>query len=102
MGWSDFLKGVLSIFGDELHSQPQATPRPLPADRLAVINSLDPCPFGLNSHLSPPAYLERFADLGIRWHRVDINWNEIERKQGIYDWAALDSVMQTATRRSLS
>jgi polysaccharide biosynthesis protein PslG len=78
------------------------TPRLRAADRVALVESLDQSPFGLNSHNAPPVYLERFADIGIRWHRIDIEWNLVERQKNNFDWGALDAVVSAATSRNLS
>lgn len=63
---------------------------------------LDPSPFGVNSHIAGDDILESLASIGIRWHRVDVDWNVIERAEGEYDWRELDRVIATAGRLNLS
>ncbi len=67
-----------------------------------MLERLDSSPFGLNSHVAPPKYLHKFADIGLRWHRIDIDWDRIETEEGKYDWSEVDAVVGAASERSLS
>src|SRR5215471_227571 len=58
-------------------------------------------PFGINTHVSPKA-IDAYADIGVRWHRVDVNWNEIEPQRGQRNWGQIDAVCDVASRRGLS
>jgi len=48
------------------------------------------------------ADLDRVADLGARWLRVDAAWAEIETEPGNFNWSALDRVVDAAGARNLS
>ena len=100
MSLFDIILSLLGFRGRE--SQQQTVPRPLPVDRITVLERLDSSPFGLNSHVAPPKYLHKFADIGLRWHRIDIDWDRIETEEGKYDWSEVDAVVGAASERSLS
>ena len=36
---------------------------------------------------------ERVAELGVKWARIDITWEQIEREKGRYDWTEADRVV---------
>jgi hypothetical protein len=100
MSFVDFLRRLFGFGAGR--SERASEPRPLPSERIAVLQGLDPSPFGLNSHCGPPEHLRRFSDIGIRWHRIDIDWEHIESAQGNRDWGGLDAVVDTALERNLS
>jgi hypothetical protein len=62
---------------------------------------VDASPFGINSHLSPRV-MEIFAGIGVRWHRIDIDWDRIERTEGQPRWEELDRVCDAAQALGLS
>lgn len=64
--------------------------------------ALDPSPFGLDTHLAGDDLIESFASIGIRWHRIDIDWDHIETAKGVFDWTDIDRVVATAERLGLS
>lgn len=55
-------------------------------------------------HIAEPD-LERelaiYADLGIKWFRLDLNWAAIEHTQGSYDWSETDRIVSAARRHGL-
>ncbi|MBX3471733.1 MAG: hypothetical protein KF878_33170, partial [Planctomycetes bacterium] len=64
--------------------------------------AVDPSPFGVNAHLAGDALLDRLADAGVRWLRIDIDWSHVERVRGQHDWGDVDRVVGHAERRGLS
>lgn len=66
------------------------------------VQALDGTRFGLNSHAAHDYMFERFAEIGIRWHRVDMEWSQVERNEGVLDWSLTDRVMDTTDRLGLS
>ncbi|MBK9033072.1 MAG: hypothetical protein IPL61_17690 [Myxococcales bacterium] len=64
--------------------------------------ALDPSPYGLDSHLAGDDLFDRFAAIGIRWHRVDVDWDVIEAQRGQYDWTDVDRVVADADRLGLA
>lgn len=64
--------------------------------------ALDPSPFGLDTHLAGDDLIESFASIGIRWHRIDIDWDHVETAKGQFDWTDLDRVVAIAERLHLS
>ena len=49
---------------------------------------------GLNQgQKSTPELIERSADKGIRIMRKDLNWSEIEKSKGLYDWKESDKYL---------
>jgi polysaccharide biosynthesis protein PslG len=59
-------------------------------------------PYGINAHLPSGALLDRVAEAGIAWIRVDFNWFMIEPERGVYDWAITDAVVSEARARGLN
>jgi hypothetical protein len=59
-------------------------------------------PFGINVHLSENQVLQKVADAGIKWIRIDIFWSEIEPVQGTYNFFRPDRVIQFAHENDLS
>ncbi len=66
--------------------------------------SLFPAPSPLKSNVglniwlfeqAPEKIIEWLNDLEVRWVRHQLPWNEIEPKQGEYDWERLDKVVET-------
>jgi hypothetical protein len=65
------------------------------------IDALDPSPFGLNLHTA--AHLAPlFAGIGIRWHRIDIDWDRVEPERGQLRWDETDRIMEAADDLGLS
>jgi hypothetical protein len=67
----------------------------------ARVAALDGSKFGLNSHAGPPDLLEKFAQIDLRWHRVDGEWQLIETADGVYDWTINDQAIAAAERLNL-
>lgn len=88
MVMSSILSFLSSFFGREAPAT--ATPRPLPPERGSLVRALDPSPFGVNCHVAAPAMMHRLAGGGIRWFRIDLDWDRIEKREGELDWASLD------------
>jgi Beta-galactosidase len=59
-------------------------------------------PYGINAHLPSSALLERVAEAGIAWIRVDFNWFMIEPDRGVYDWTTTDAVISAARARGIN
>jgi hypothetical protein len=66
------------------------------------VKALDASRFGLNSHNAGDDLFEAFAGIGIRWHRIDINWFDVEPVRGEYHWETIDRVLDAADRLGLS
>lgn len=84
-----FLKSLLG-FGAEAAA---AAPRLLPADRATLVHGLDGSPFGVNCHVAAPVMMHRLAGGGIRWFRVDLDWDRIEEREGEPRWAEVDAAV---------
>jgi polysaccharide biosynthesis protein PslG len=66
-------------------------------------SAADPAlPYGINAHLPSSALLDRVAEAGIAWIRVDFNWFMIEPGRGIYDWITTDAVISEARARGIN
>jgi polysaccharide biosynthesis protein PslG len=86
------LLGLLkSLFAPS--NAPTASPRPLPVERTAVLRGLDPSPFGVNAHVAAPAMMQTLASGGLRWFRVDVDWDRVEAVEGQPAWEALDAAI---------
>jgi hypothetical protein len=66
-------------------------------------SAADPAlPYGINAHLPSSALLDRVAEAGIAWIRVDFNWFMIEPNRGVYDWTTTDAVISDARARGIN
>ena len=63
-------------------------------------NSLSP--FGINVHLVENEVLDKVAEAGIGWIRIDVNWNHIEPERGQLYFDQVDRVVDFARDNSLS
>ncbi|MBI2891188.1 MAG: beta-galactosidase [Nitrospirae bacterium] len=84
----------------------------------ACSNGEEPAPlpvgdtFGISSHMalgmSPQATdsrsreLQDLRDVGVRWIRRDISWDQIERNPGEFDFEAQDAMVSDATAQGFS
>ncbi|MBM4390230.1 MAG: beta-galactosidase [Deltaproteobacteria bacterium] len=59
------------------------------------------CPYGVVAHVEGNDELQRAADAGVRWIRIDVNWNQVEPSRGSYDWSEIDRVVDSADRLGL-
>jgi len=59
------------------------------------LEGVDPSPFGLNVHVAHDL-IPVFAGIGIRWFRVDLNWDETEPEPGHLDWTVSDRIVEAA------
>lgn len=51
--------------------------------------------FGVNTHFTDPqpGEMERFAEAGFRFARMDLFWQSVERERGMYDFSAYDRLI---------
>jgi len=62
---------------------------------------------GVNAHFlwfEPAQYrrqMDQLQALGLNWVRVDLHWDTIEPKQGVFRWDVLDPLMAEMERRGL-
>ena len=68
---------------------------------MATLEGVDPSPFGLNLHVAHDL-IPLFAEIGIRWFRVDLNWDETEREPQHLDWTLSDRVVEAAEDSGVS
>ncbi len=59
------------------------------------LEGIDPSPFGLNVHVAHDL-IPVFAEIGIRWFRVDLNWDETEPEPEHFDWTVSDRIVEAA------
>lgn len=48
---------------------------------------------GVNAHIPSSAAVQRMADAGVGWARIDFVWAFIEPRRGEYDWSLYDRVV---------
>jgi polysaccharide biosynthesis protein PslG len=62
-----------------------------------------PAPLGVNIHFTgePKAELDLIKEAGFRLARMDMFWEQVERRPGAYDFAAYDALVAGLTRRSI-
>jgi len=68
---------------------------------MGLLDALDPSPFGVNIHAADEL-LPVFTGIGIRWFRIDANWNEMEPEQGRFDWSPTDRMLDAAEEAGAS
>jgi hypothetical protein len=60
-----------------------------------------PKQLGMNVHQSQGVGLDATRDAGAKWVRIDLNWLDVEKTQGQYDWTVIDAVVDGARQRGL-
>lgn len=68
---------------------------------MGATEDLDPSPFGLDVHAAHDL-IPLFGGIGIRWFRVDLDWDEVEPEAGRLDWTSPDRVVETADESGVS
>lgn len=61
-----------------------------------------PKSLGFNAHQSTGVGLDATRDSGTTWVRIDVNWFDVEKAQGQYDWTVIDAVVDGAKSRGLA
>lgn len=56
---------------------------------------------GINTHVPNKTWLQKAQALGIRWARIDINWNTTEPKSGQYAFGPIDTAITEAKKMGL-
>lgn len=56
---------------------------------------------GINTHVPNKEWLQKAIALGIKWVRIDINWNIVEPKSGYYLFSTLDIAINEAKKAGL-
>lgn len=96
------LAGLVACGGEPVRPTLDAPPAAIDAGvNPPRVLALEPTPYGLDSHLAGDDLFDGFAAIGIRWHRIDIDWDVIEAVRGQPDWTDLDRVVATAERLGL-
>jgi hypothetical protein len=59
--------------------------------------------FGVSIHFTQPAphELEAIQDAGFHWVRTDLTWSTTEKKPGVYDFTAYDTLIQALDRNHI-
>jgi len=59
--------------------------------------------YGINAHLRPDKLeqIDRAADLGVSWVRLDFDWDRIEPRPNAYQWDICERVVDRAISRGL-
>jgi glycosyl hydrolase family 39 (putative alpha-L-iduronidase) len=68
---------------------------------MARLEAVDPSPFGLNVHVAHDL-IPVFAEIGIRWFRVDLNWDETEPEPERLEWSVADRIVEAAEDSGVS
>jgi len=58
-------------------------------------------PFGVNAHIPNDAVLDRVAEAGIEWVRIDFLWSKVEVERDVYDWRVYDALVDRLEARGL-
>ena len=61
-----------------------------------------PSQFGINTHVPNERALALVCDHGIKWVRIDFNWEAIEPQRGRFEWGQLAAAVNKATQLGLS
>lgn len=64
--------------------------------------ALDPNRYGVVAHLAGDDMLTTFANGGLGWVRIDLDWDQIETARDDYHWENVDRVVDAADRLGLS
>lgn len=66
-----------------------------PPEKKGLPGPTIPDGFGVNIHFTDPkpGEMERFAEAGFKWVRMDLGWAGVEKKPGVYDFSAFDRLV---------
>jgi hypothetical protein len=64
--------------------------------------NISPSPYGINVHLAADALLSKVNDVGIKWIRIDILWNQIEVNNNNFLYGSVDRVINFAHQNGMS
>ena len=78
-------------------STPQPTPLPVELKRYEVGIQVEESP-DFNSEYQDNWYRSVAADLGMRWVKQQVRWEQIELQRGEIDWRLLDFIMPSARK----
>ena len=59
-------------------------------------------PFGINAHVPDTQQIDLISKAGIKWIRLDFNWNSIESSKGKYQFGPLKNAVSTAKNKGLN
>jgi len=57
--------------------------------------------YGINTHVWGSTVLKKVKEANIGWIRVDADWNEIEKKKGVFNYSKLDEAINYAANNNL-
>lgn len=62
-----------------------------------------PSGLGINIHFThpQPGEMEAIAAAGFKWVRMDLTWENVERRRGAYDFSAFDELMASLAKNHL-
>lgn len=72
-------------------------------DQCPLPSTTVPDGWGVNIHFTDPApgEMEKIADAGFKWVRMDFMWHQIEKKRGVYDFSAYDRLMAALKKQKM-
>lgn len=63
--------------------------------------SAAPAGLGLNVHQSKDTGVDATAATKLGWARIDVNWYDVEKSQGVYDWSVIDALVDAARAKDV-
>ncbi len=58
-------------------------------------------PYGINAHVPDSQVIKMINEAGIKWIRVDFEWNKIEPLNNQFKWQKIDDVVNTARAKGI-
>lgn len=84
---------------------PEATPPPVSAPTATPVSaSSGLVGYGMQAHMlggRANAATDKIVEAGFNWTKQQFRWSEIETSRGVFDWAAYDEVVNTASAKGL-
>lgn len=60
-----------------------------------------PAGLGLNVHQSKDTGVDVTAAAKLGWARIDVNWYDVEKSAGVYDWTVIDALVDAARAKNV-
>ena len=58
--------------------------------------------WGIHAGMMTENVLEKASELGVKWIRLQANWEEIEKEKGVYDWQRTDDAFAAVLRLGIT
>ena len=59
-------------------------------------------PWGIQVGSLEKDHVDKAAQIGIKWTRLQLSWDQVEKSKGVYNWGASDTAFEMALQRGIT